>query len=170
MLAAALADPNPVLIFEHVMLYNVEGEIPDGVAAVDIARAAIRREGRDVTIVTYGGSLPKAMQAAETLDGEGISAEVIDLRVLRPLDMATIKASVARTRRVVIVDEGWKSGSLSAEITMRLVEEAFWDLDAPIRRVCAAEVPIPYAAHLEQAALPQPEGIAAAARGLVRPA
>lgn len=170
MLAAALADPNPVLIFEHVMLYNAEGEIPDGMTAVDIARAAIRREGRDVSIVTYGGSLPKAMQAAETLDGEGISAEVIDLRVLRPLDMETIKASVARTRRVVIVDEGWKSGSLSAEIAMRLVEEAFWDLDAPIRRVCAAEVPIPYAAHLEQAALPQPEGIAAAARGLVRPA
>ena len=170
MLAAALADPNPVLIFEHVMLYNAEGEIPDGVTAVDIARAAIRREGRDVTIVTYGGSLPKAMQAAEILDGDGISAEVIDLRVLRPLDMETIKASLARTRRVVIVDEGWKSGSLSAEIAMRLVEEAFWDLDAPIRRVCAAEVPIPYAAHLEQAALPQPEGIAAAARGLVRPA
>ena len=170
MLAAALADPNPVLIFEHVMLYNAEGEIPDGVTAVDIGRAAIRREGRDVTIVTYGGSLPKAMQAAETLEAAGISAEVIDLRVLRPLDMATIKASVARTRRVVIVDEGWKSGSLSAEIAMRLVEEAFWDLDAPIRRVCAAEVPIPYAAHLEQAALPQPEGIAAAAQGLVRPA
>lgn len=170
MLAAALADPNPVLIFEHVMLYNAEGEIPDGVTAVDIARAAIRREGRDVTIVTYGGSLPKAMQAAEALDSEGISAEVIDLRVLRPLDMGTIKASLARTRRVVIVDEGWKSGSLSAEIAMRLVEEAFWDLDAPIRRVCSAEVPMPYAAHLEQAALPQPEGIAAAARGLVRPA
>ena len=170
MLAAALADPNPVLIFEHVMLYNAEGESPDGVTAVDIARAAIRREGRDVTIVTYGGSLPKAMQAADMLEGEGISAEVIDLRVLRPLDMGTIKASLARTRRVVIVDEGWKSGSLSAEIAMRLVEEAFWDLDAPIRRVCTAEVPIPYAAHLEQAALPQPEGIAAAARGLVRPA
>lgn len=170
MLAAALADPNPVLIFEHVMLYNAEGEIPDGVTAVDIARAAIRREGRDVTIVTYGGSLPKAMQAADMLEGEGISAEVIDLRVLRPLDMGTIKASLARTRRVVIVDEGWKSGSLSAEIAMRLVEEAFWDLDAPIRRVCTAEVPIPCAAHLEQAALPQPEGIAAAARGLVRPA
>jgi len=130
MLAAALADPNPVLIFEHVMLYNAEGEIPDGVTAVDIARAAIRREGRDVTIVTYGGSLPKAMQAADMLEGEGISAEVIDLRVLRPLDMGTIKASLARTRRVVMVDEGWKSGSLSAEIAMRLVEEAFWDLAA----------------------------------------
>jgi pyruvate/2-oxoglutarate/acetoin dehydrogenase E1 component len=170
MLAPALADPNPVLIFEHVMLYNMEGEIPAGLAAVDIARAAVRRAGRDVTLVTYGGSLFKTLAAAETLAAEGIEAEVIDLRVLRPLDTAAIMASVARTRRVVIVDEGWRSGSLSAEIAMRIVEEAFFDLDAPIRRVCSREVPIPYAAHLEQAALPQPEAIAAAARGLVRPA
>ncbi len=169
MLAPALADPNPVLIFEHVMLYNEEGEIPEGLAAVDIATAAVRRAGEDVTIVTYGGSLPKAMAAAETLAAEGISAEVIDLRVLRPLDMPTILASVARTRRLLIVDEGWKSGSLSAEIAMRVIEEGFWELDAPIRRLCAAEVPIPYAAHLERAALPQAEGIADAARALVRP-
>jgi len=169
MLAPALADPNPVLIFEHVMLYNTEGEIPAGVTAVDIARAAVRRPGRDVTLVTYGGSLPKCLAAAETLAAEGIEAEVIDLRVLRPLDMATVIGSVSRTRRVVIVDEGWKSGSLAAEITTRLVEEAFWELDAPIRRVCSAEVPIPYAAHMEEAALPQAPAIVAAARGLVRP-
>ncbi len=131
MLAAALADPNPVLIFEHVMLYNVEGEVAPGVTAVDIGRAAIRREGQDVSIITYGGSLPKALAAADALAAEGIDAEVIDLRVLRPLDMATITASVSRTRRVVIVDEGWKSGSLSAEIAMRIVEEAFFELDAP---------------------------------------
>jgi pyruvate/2-oxoglutarate/acetoin dehydrogenase E1 component len=170
MLAPALADPNPVLIFEHVMLYNMEGEIPDGVAAVDIARAAVRRPGRDVTLVTYGGSLFKTLAAAETLAAEGIEAEVIDLRVLRPLDTAAIMSSVARTRRVVIVDEGWRSGSLSAEIAMRIVEQAFFELDAPIRRVCTREVPIPYPAHLEQAALPQTEAIATAARGLVRPA
>ncbi|MBR0660614.1 alpha-ketoacid dehydrogenase subunit beta [Neoroseomonas oryzicola] len=170
MLAPALADPNPVLIFEHVMLYNMEGEIPAGLAGVDIAHAAVRRPGRDVTLVTYGGSLFKTLAAAEALAAEGIEAEVIDLRVLRPLDTAAIMASVARTRRVVIVDEGWRSGSLSAEIAMRIVEEAFFELDAPIRRVCSREVPIPYAAHLEQAALPQPEAIAAAARGLVRPA
>jgi pyruvate/2-oxoglutarate/acetoin dehydrogenase E1 component len=170
MLAAALADPNPVLIFEHVMLYNAEGDIPDGVTAVDIDRAAIRREGSDVSILTYGGSLPKAMAAAQTLAAEGISAEVIDLRVLRPLDMQTVIASIARTRRAVIVDEGWKSGSLSAELAARIMEDAFWELDAPIRRVCAAEVPIPYAAHLEEAALPQPAAIAAAARELARPA
>ena len=170
MLAAALADPNSVLIFEHVMLYNAEGEIPDGVTAVDIDRAAIRREGSDVSILTYGGSLPKAMAAAQTLAAEGISAEVIDLRVLRPLDTPTVIASIARTRRAVIVDEGWKSGSLSAELAARIMEDAFWELDAPIRRVCAAEGPIPYAAHLEEAALPQPAAIAAAARELARPA
>jgi len=169
MLAPALADPNPVLIFEHVMLYNVEGQIPEGVASVDITRAAIRRAGRDVTLVTYGGSLFKTLAAAETLAAEGIEAEVIDLRVLRPLDDATIMQSVGRTRRVVIVDEGWKSGSLSAEIATRIVEQAFFELDTPIRRVCSREVPIPYAAHLEQAALPQPDAIAAAARALVRP-
>ena len=170
MLAASLADPNPVLLFEHIMLYNMEAELDAAVQAVDIEKARIRRQGRDVTLITYGGSLFKTLAAAETLAGEGIEAEVIDLRVLRPLDTATIMESVARTRRAVIVDEGWRSGSLSAEVAMRIVEEAFFELDAPIRRVCSREVPIPYAAHLEQAALPQPEAIAAAARGLVRPA
>jgi pyruvate dehydrogenase E1 component beta subunit len=169
MLAPALADPNPVLIFEHVMLYNMEGELDAGVTSVDIARAAIRRPGSDVSLITYGGTLPKTLAAADALAREGIDAEVIDLRVLRPLDVETIVASVARTRRVVIVDEGWKSGSLSAEIMARIMEEAFWELDAPIRRVCSAEVPMPYAAHLEQAALPQTDAIAAAARGLVKP-
>lgn len=169
MLQPALDDPNPVLIFEHVMLYNREGELDPGVTSVDIAKAKVRRPGRDVTLVTYGGSLFKTLDAAEALAREGVEAEVIDLRVLRPLDMATVIPSVRRTRRVVIVDEGWRSGSLSAEIAMRIVEEAFFDLDAPIRRVCAREVPMPYAAHLEQAALPQPETIAAAARSLVRP-
>ncbi|MBU8541422.1 alpha-ketoacid dehydrogenase subunit beta [Falsiroseomonas tokyonensis] len=169
MLAAALDDPNPVLIFEHIMLYNMEGELDPAVQGVDIAKARLRRPGHDVTLVTYGGSLFKTMAAAETLAAEGIEAEVIDLRVLRPLDTATIIESVGRTRRVVIVDEGWRAGSLAAEVAMRIMEEAFFELDAPIRRVCSREVPIPYAAHLEQAALPQPETIAAAARGLVRP-
>jgi pyruvate dehydrogenase E1 component beta subunit len=169
MLAAALADPNPVLIFEHVMLYNMEGTLDPAVTRVDITHAKVRRTGSDITLVTYGGSLFKTLAAAETLAGEGIAAEVIDLRVLRPLDMATVAESVSRTRRVVIVDEGWRSGSLSAEVAMRLVEEAFFELDAPIRRVCTREVPIPYPAHLECAALPQPETIAGAARALVRP-
>lgn len=169
MLAAALDDPNPVLIFEHIVLYNAEDELDPAVTAVDIHSAKVRRSGRDVTILTYGNSLPKALAAAEELVGEGIQGEVIDLRVLRPLDTETIFASVTRTRRCVIVDEGWKSGSLSAEIAARLAEDLFFELDAPIRRVCAREVPVPYAAHLEEAALPQVHDIVAAARGLVRP-
>jgi len=169
MLAAALDDPNPVLIFEHVVLYNEEGDLDPGVTEVDISSAKVRRPGRDVTILTYGGSLPKALQAAEDLAGDGVEAEVVDLRVLRPLDDATIFASVSRTRRCVIVDEGWRSGSLSAEIAARLADELFFELDAPIRRVCTREVPIPYAAHLEEAALPQTADIVATARALARP-
>jgi pyruvate/2-oxoglutarate/acetoin dehydrogenase E1 component len=168
MLQPALDDPNPVLIFEHVMLYNREDELDSSISGVDITSAKIRRPGRDVTLVTYGGSLFKTLEAAETLSQDGIEAEVVDLRVLRPLDMATILASVTRTRRVLIIDEGWRSGSLSAEVSARVAEDAFYELDAPICRVCSREVPIPYAAHLEQAALPQPAAIAATARKLVR--
>ncbi|MCS6878287.1 MAG: alpha-ketoacid dehydrogenase subunit beta [Geminicoccaceae bacterium] len=167
MLAPALLDPNPVIIFEHIMLYNMEGELDPSVSSVDIEKAAVRRPGRDVTLVTYGGSLPKTLEAARELAGEGIEAEVVDLRVLRPLDEETILASVRRTRRAVIVDEGWCSGSLAAEIGMRIAEKAFFDLDAPLRRVCSREVPMPYAAHLEQAALPSRERIVAAVHELL---
>ncbi|GAO01388.1 alpha-ketoacid dehydrogenase subunit beta [Anaeromyxobacter sp. PSR-1] len=167
MLWSALQDPDPVLLFEHATLYAAEGDLAEGAGAVDIARAAIRRPGRDVSILTYGGTLPKALAAAEALGREGIDAEVIDLRVLRPLDGGAILASVRKTRRAVIVDEGWRSGSLSAEISARIMEGAFYDLDAPVARVCSAETPIPYPRHLEEAALPQPEGIAAAARELI---
>jgi pyruvate dehydrogenase E1 component beta subunit len=168
MLWSALQDPDPVLIFEHATLYGVEGELADGAGAVDIGQAAIRRPGRDVTLVAYGGTLAKALRAAEVLAQEGIDAEVIDLRVLRPLDDATLLGSVRRTRRAVVVDEGWRTGSLSAEVVARIVEGAFYDLDAPVARVCTAEVPIPYPRHLEEAALPQPATIAEAARGVVR--
>ena len=167
MLWTALEDPDPVLIFEHQTLYNMEGPLADGAGAVDLDRAAIRRPGSDVSLITYGGSLGKTLQAANTLAAEGIDAEVIDLRSLRPLDMPAILASVRKTHRAVIVDEGWKSGSLSAEIMARLVEQAFYDLDAPMARVCSAEVPIPYPKHLEDAALPQPPSIVAAAREVV---
>jgi len=167
MLLAALDDPDPVLIFEHVMLYNTEGSLPENAGAVDIAKAAIRRPGADITLITYGGSVPKSLAAADELAGQGISAEVIDLRVLRPLDTATIIASVAKTRRALIVDEGWRTGSLSAEIFAIIVEQAFWELDAPIARVCSAEVPIPYPRHLEAAALPQVPAIVAAAQKLM---
>jgi pyruvate dehydrogenase E1 component beta subunit len=169
MLAAALADPNPVLIFEHVVLYNAEGELDAAVTAVDIEHARVRRSGKDLTLVTYGNSLPKCLGAADALARDGVEAEVIDLRVLRPLDTAAIARSVSRTRRCVIVDEGWKSGSISAEIAARLAEDSFFELDAPIRRVCGSEVPIPYAAQLEEAALPQVADILAAARELAQP-
>jgi pyruvate dehydrogenase E1 component beta subunit len=164
MLGAALADPDPVLIFEHATLYNMEGELPGSPGAVDLEHAAVRRPGRDVTLIAYGGMLGRTLEAAGTLALEGVDAEVIDLRVLRPLDDATLLGSVAKTRRAVIVDEGWRSGSLSAEIHARLAERAFYELDAPIERVCSAEVPMPYAHHMEQAALPQAAGIVAAAR------
>ena len=164
MLAPALADPDPVVIFEHAQLYNLEGELADPPPAVDISHAAIRRAGKDATIVTYGGSLPRAMTAANELAGEGIEAEVIDLRVLRPLDWGTIVASVQRTHRVIVVDEGWRTCSLAAEIMAGVTERAFYDLDAPPSRVCTEEVPIPYARHMEEAALPMPPKIAEAVR------
>jgi pyruvate dehydrogenase E1 component beta subunit/2-oxoisovalerate dehydrogenase E1 component len=164
MLWTALQEPDPVLIFENVMLYNRAGQIAADAGAVDIDKAAVRREGRDLSLITYGGSLWKTLEAAEALAKDGVEAEVIDLRSLRPLDDETIMASVRKTRRAVIVDEGWKSGSLSAEVGMRIVEQAFFDLDAPIGRVCSAEVPIPYARHLEAAAIPQAGRIIAAAK------
>jgi pyruvate dehydrogenase E1 component beta subunit len=167
MLVAALADPNPVLIFEHIVLYNAEGELDPAVTAVDLEHAKVRRPGRDVTLVTYGNSLPKCLAAADALARDGIDAEVIDLRMLRPLDMPTVVASVRRTRRVVIVDEGWKSGSISAEIAARLAEDALYELDAPVQRVCSREVPVPYAAHMEEATLPSVERVVAAVRAVV---
>ena len=166
MLAPALADPDPVLIFEHAALYNMEDELPD-VSTVDISSACIRRPGEDVSIITYGGSLHKALQAAETLAAGGISAEVIDLRSLRPLDDATIMTSVAKCRSAVIVDEGWRSVSLASEIMARIGEQVFYELDAPVARVCTAEVPIPYAKHMEEAALPQPNRIVDAVKQML---
>jgi pyruvate/2-oxoglutarate/acetoin dehydrogenase E1 component len=162
LLGLALEDPNPVLLFEHVMLYNREEVLAE--ETPDLKSAVVRREGSDVSIVTYGGSLPKASEAAEVLSSEGIDAEVIDLRWLRPLDVDTLVRSVAKTHRVVLVDEGWKAGSMAAEICAQLVERAFFELDAPIRRVCTDEVPIPYPAHLEQAVLPSTAKVVAATR------
>jgi pyruvate dehydrogenase E1 component beta subunit len=168
MLWTALQDPDPVLIFENGGLYPVEGDLADDAGPVDIDSAAIRRAGDDVSLLTYGGSLPRAMRAAELLEADGVSAEVVDLRTLRPLDTAAILGSVARTHRAVVVDEGWRSGGISAEVSARIMEGVFYELDAPVARVCGAEVPIPYAQHMEQAAIPQPEGIAQVARELVR--
>jgi pyruvate dehydrogenase E1 component beta subunit len=166
MLWTAIEDPDPVLIFEHASLYNLEGELDADAGAVAIDRAAVRRPGTDVSLITYGGTLGKTVAAATQLAGEGIEAEVIDLRTLRPLDTATILASVARTHRAVIIDEGWRSGSISAEISARIMESAFYDLDAPVARVCGAEVPMPYPRHLEEAALPQSDRIIEAVRAM----
>ena len=165
MLRTAMADPDPVVIFEHVGLYNLSADVEE-LVPTDISTAAVRCTGADVTLIAYGGSVPKALDAAERLAAAGIDCEVIDLRVLRPLDDATIMASVRKTHRVVVVDEAWHTGSLAAEVSARIVEQAFYELDAPIARVCTVEVPIPYAKHLEQAALPQPEKIVAAVHGL----
>jgi pyruvate dehydrogenase E1 component beta subunit len=167
MLWTALEDPDPVLIFEHGSLYNVAGELADDAGPVDIDHAAIRRAGDDVLIITYGGTLPTVLEAADRLAGDGISAMVLDLRTLRPLDEAAILEAVAATHRVVVVDEGWRSGSISAEISARITEGAFYELDAPVARVCSAEVPIPYARHLELAAIPSTDRVVAAVRELV---
>ncbi|MGC2115864.1 MAG: pyruvate dehydrogenase complex E1 component subunit beta, partial [Pseudolabrys sp.] len=141
MLWTALQDPDPVLIFENVMLYNMTGKLAANAGPVDIDKAAVRRSGRHISLITYGGSLWKTLEAATALAADNIEAEVIDLRSLRPLDDATIMTSVAKTRRAVIVDEGWRSGSLAAEVGMRIAEQAFWSLDAPVSRVCSEEVP-----------------------------
>ena len=159
MLAAAIDDPNPVVVFEYPALFERTGEAPH--AKVDITSSRVRRSGAKVTLVTYGACLPKALQAAAEVDGE-----VIDLRVLRPLDLTPVLESVRKTRRAVVIDDNWRSGSLAAEVMARLMEQAFYDLDAPVARVCSEEVPVPYARHLEEAALPQPEKIVAAVRGL----
>jgi 2-oxoisovalerate dehydrogenase E1 component len=167
MLWTALQDPDPVLIFENVMLYNMTDQIDAAAGPVDISKAAVRREGTDLSLITYGGSLFKTLEAAKELAAAGISAEVIDLRTLRPLDDATILTSLAKTRRALIVDEGWRSGSLSAEIMARIMEQGFWSLDGPVARVCSEEVPIPYPKHLEDAATPQVHKIVSAARAVI---
>lgn len=167
MLWTALQDPDPVLIFEHGGLYNMEGELAADAGAIDIDKAAIRRPGSDISFITYGGSLGKALQAATDLAQKSISAEVVDLRTLRPLDTPTILESVTRTHRALIIDEGWRSGGIAAEICARIMEGAFYELDVPVARLCSAEVPMPYAKHLEDAALPQVNPIVETVVGMV---
>ena len=166
LLLAALDDPDPVIVCENATLYPLQGEDVDD-APMRLGVAAVRRPGKDVSLITYGGSLPKALKAADDLAAQGIDAEVLDLRCLRPLDVDAIVATVAKTHRAVIVDEMWRTGSFAAEVTAQIVERAFDELDAPVARVCSVEVPIPYARHLEDAALPSPERIVAAAKQLL---
>jgi len=166
MLIQALADPDPVLIFEHVMLLNTNGEVSEQSDAA-MEKAIVRKQGSDVSLLTYGGSLAKAMAAAEQLQAVNISAEVVDLRCLRPLDTKTLLASVKKTHRAIIIDEAWLTGSLAGEISAIIMEQAFWQLDAPVKRIATVEVPIPYPSHLEQAALPQVEQIVVAAKAIM---
>ncbi len=168
MLSAALADPDPVLIFENALLLNMETELPIRPVAVDIDSARVRRPGTDITIITYGVGVFKSLEAADLLHSEGIEAEVIDLRSLRPLDQKTFLDSLARTHRALIVDEGWRSGGISAEISARIMEGAFYELDAPVQRICGAEVPMPYARHMEEAALPQVADIVETVKAMVK--
>ncbi len=164
---AALRDPDPVFIFEHATLYPVEGEVDEQAGPAEIGRALVRRAGDAVSLVTYGGTLGKALQAADELAVDGIQAEVVDLRSLRPLDTETVLASVAKTHRAVIVDEGWRTCSFAAEVSARIMEGGFYSLDAPVARVCSAEVPMPYAKHMEDAALPQVPAIVGAVREML---
>ncbi len=169
MVLSALEAPDPVFIFEHAYLYSMEGELDEGPHAVDISRAVVRRPGSDISLLTFGGSLWKALAAATQLAQEGIEAEVVDLRVLRPLDRDTIVSSVRKTHRAVVIDEGWRTGSFAGEVSAQIMEEAFYDLDAPVTRVCSEEVPIPYPKHLEDAALPSVEKILRTVRAICRP-
>jgi len=167
MLWTALVDPDPVLIFENSSLYNIKGKLSAKTGQVDIDKACVRRQGKDVTIITYGICLFKSLDAAKMLAAEGIETEVIDLRTLRPLDDETFLTSIAKTHRALIVDEGWRSGGISAEISARIMEKVFYELDAPVQRICGAEVPMPYAGHLEKAALPQVDDIITTVKKMV---
>jgi pyruvate dehydrogenase E1 component beta subunit len=155
MLPAALREPDPVFIFEHALLYPMAGELDEQAGPADIAKAVIRRTGDNLSLITFGGSLFKTLDAATQLASEGMEAEVIDLRSLRPLDTETILASVRKTHRAVIIDEAWRTGSFAGEVSAKIMEGAFDELDCPVARVCSVEVPMPYAKHLEDAALPQ---------------
>lgn len=168
MLGPALADPDPVIVFEHGALYNASGPVPTTDPGLPLHRAVVRRPGSDISLITFGGTLPTCLDAAERLAEQGVDAEVVDLRSLRPLDDETIVASVARTHRAVVVDEGWRSVGISAEVAARIMEQAFFELDAPVGRVGTAEVPLPYAHQLERAALPSVERIVTAAGHAMR--
>lgn len=159
MLRSALESPDPVILFEYTIMLNMEKEIPADLGIVDITKAKVLRTGKDISIITYGTGVYKCLEAAEELAIVGIDAEVIDLRVLRPLDDLTYLASVTKTHRVLIVEDAWRSVSVSSEISARIMEKIFYDLDAPVQRLCGVEVPIPYPAHLEQGAIPQKNDI-----------
>lgn len=168
MLHAALQSPDPVLLFEYTLMLNLEKDIAADLGFIDITKATVLREGSAISIITYGTGVYKSLEAAVELALIGIDAEVIDLRVLRPLDERTFLESVAKTHRVLIVEDAWRSVSISSEISARIMEKAFYDLDAPVQRLCGVEVPIPYPAHLEEASIPQKNDIVNAVKKMIR--
>lgn len=167
LLKTAFRDPNPVIFIEHTALYSRKGEVPEHEYSIPFGQAEVHREGKDVTLIGYSGSVYQSNQAADILAERGVEAEVLNLRTLRPLDVATIVASVRKTHRAVVVEDDWKFGGFAGEIASIIMEQAFDDLDTPVARVCGADTPIPYAKELEQAALPQPQQIADAALSLM---
>jgi pyruvate dehydrogenase E1 component beta subunit len=167
LLKTALRDANPVIFIEHTALYSRKGDVPDGDYAIPFGRAEVYRQGKDVTLIGYSGSVYQANGAADLLAQQDVEAEVLNLRTLRPLDVETIVASVRKTHRAVVVEDDWKFGGFAGEIATIIMEQAFDDLDAPVARVCGADVPMPYAKELEQAALPNERQIADAALGLI---
>ena len=167
MLKTAIRSDDPVLFIEHATLYQVRGEVPDGDFTIPIGESKIQRQGRDVTIVTYSKMLDVSSKAAEQLAKEGIEAEIVDLRSLRPLDMGPVLESFKKTNRAVIVEEGWCSYGVGAEVAARIYTEAFDYVDAPIQRVAQKEVPLPYNRALEQMALPQVDDIIKAVKEVV---
>lgn len=168
MLHGALRDPDPVILFEYTAMLNLEREIPEVQQPTDIIHAKVLREGSDISIVTYGAGVYKSLDAAEELARAGIQAEVVDLRVLRPLDEETILQSVRKTHRALIVEDAWQSVSISSEVSARITENCFYELDAPVKRLCGIEVPIPYPKHLEDASLPQKEQIISTTKKLLQ--
>jgi pyruvate dehydrogenase E1 component beta subunit len=169
MLATALLDPDPVILFEYTSLLNMESEIPDNSGAMDITQSKIRREGHDISIITYGACVFKSLEAAQELATLGIDAEVVDLRVLRPMDEKTFISSVAKTHRAIVVEDAWRSVSISSEVSARIMEKCFYEMDAPVQRLCGVEVPIPYPKHLEDASIPQKEQIVEAVKKIIKP-
>jgi pyruvate dehydrogenase E1 component beta subunit len=167
MLLASLQSPDPVLLFEYTLMLNLEKEIAADLGFINITKAKVLREGSAISIITYGTGVYKSLEAAAELALVGIEAEVIDLRVLRPLDERTFLESVAKTHRVLIVEDAWRSVSISAEISARIMEKAFYDLDSPVQRLCGVEVPIPYPAHLEEASIPQKNDIVNAVKKMI---
>jgi len=168
LLKSAIRSDDPVLFLEHATMYQVRGEVPEGDILVPLGQSKVQREGRDVTLITYAKGLELSLKAAEELAKEGVEAEIVDLRTLRPLDMAPVLESFKKTNRGVVVEEGWRSYGVGAEITARIYEQAFDQLDAPILRVAQKEVPLPYNRTLEQAALPQVADILAAVKEVLR--